>query len=91
MSYKGRINQYTCSCGEIITTIDRDEGTSAFTVPCEKCDLVMYSSLYRVSQDLIPTHEWYKAKIKKNMSLAMKQHIEMGGLLFRKLIDSKTE
>lgn len=86
MSYKGRINQYHCAaCGETITTIDSDEGTSAFTVPCEKCGLVMYSKLYRVAQDLTPTHEWYASKIKKNMSPAMKQHIELGGLLFRKI------
>ena len=85
MSYKGRINQYTCACGEIITTIDSDEGTTAFTVPCEKCGGRMYSSVYRVSQDLTPTHEWYKGKIKKNMSPAMKEHISLGGLLFRRI------
>lgn len=92
MSYKGRINQYTCqTCGGVITTIDTDEGTSAFTVPCEveSCEGRMYSSMYRVSQDLRPSHEWYKGKIKKNMHPAMKSHIEMGGLLFRKLANSE--
>jgi hypothetical protein len=85
MSYKGRINQYTCKCGESIVTIDTDEGTTAFTVPCEKCGERMYSSMYRVPQDLAPTHEWYAGKIKKKMPPAMKQHIELGGLLFRKI------
>jgi hypothetical protein len=85
MSYQGRINQYNCACGETITTIDRDDGTTAFSVPCEKCGGRMYSMMYRVAQDLEPTHEWYAQKLKKNMSHAMKQHIMLGGLSFRKI------
>ncbi|MBZ0297579.1 MAG: hypothetical protein K8L99_33795 [Anaerolineae bacterium] len=86
MSYKGKINQYTCTvCGGVITTIDRDEGTTAFFVSCyatPECQGPMRSSMYQVDQSLVPDHEWYKPT-GKIQNRALREHVRMGGLLIR--------
>lgn len=80
---KGLKNIYQCPNGHILITIDTDEGTTPFMTMCPSCGERSTSRVYRVPQDLIPTHEWYKAKIKKNMSEWTKDHIERGGLILR--------
>lgn len=81
----GDINQYTCkTCGKHIVTVDRDDGTTPFMIACQRspaCPGPMASHAYRVSQDLRPSHEWYKpvGKVKP----AYRHHVAMGGLLLR--------
>lgn len=84
---EGRINQYTCrTCGGVITTIDRDEGTTPMMLVCRAtkgCDGSMFSSMYRVAPYLTPEWEWYKPeKLPKG---EMREHVQMGGLLLRKI------
>lgn len=82
-----RINQYVCrSCGGVITTIDRDAGTTPLMLACRAtagCDGTMFSSMYRVAPYLTPEWEWYKPE--KLPTGEMRQYIEMGGLLLRKI------
>ena len=81
------INQYTCStCGGTITTIDRNVGTTPMMLVCratEGCYGSMHSHMYTVDQNLTPDHEWYKpAKLPKG---EMREHVQMGGLLIRRI------
>jgi hypothetical protein len=87
MSYpKYPINKYTCvACGGFIVTIDREAGTTPFMVRCratKKCTAMMESSFYQVDQGLTPAYEWRKPMRDeyRRMSLAMKEHIDRGGL-----------
>lgn len=83
-----RINVYTCrTCGQSIVTVDLVEGTTSMYLTCqvtERCGGRMISGMYRVDQTLTPTHEWYKPE-KLPRDMAMRQHVEMGGLLLRKV------
>lgn len=82
---KGKINQYVCSFGHTITTINRDEGTTAMMIPCfhEGCSAFAGSQFYLVDQNLKPDYEWYKPhKLPRGQ---MREHVKMGGLLLRKL------
>jgi len=83
-----RINQYTCwTCGGVITTIDRNTGVTPAMLACratEGCDGTMNSHRYTVDQNLTPDYEWYKpAKLPRDHD--MRQYIEMGGLIIRKI------
>ena len=88
-SKQKKINRYYCrECYGFITTIqegDAINGTTPMMLSCrvtDRCEGTMISSMYRVDQNLEPTHEWYKpAKLPKDP--AMRQHIEMGGLMLR--------
>lgn len=88
MSYKGKINQYTCQlCGGHIVTIDRDEGTTAMLLGCRAtpgCKGSMVSEMYQVDQTLTPDHEWYKPH-KVPRDPGMRDHVQRGGLLLRKI------
>ncbi len=81
-----RINQYTCdTCGGVITTIDRDEGTTPMFLNCRAtpgCDGRSVSSMYRVSPHLKPEWEWYRPKKAKGEN---REHVAMGGLLIRQI------
>jgi hypothetical protein len=82
-----RINQYTCrTCGGVITTVDRNEGTTPWMLACratDGCTGSMFSSMYRVAPYLTPEWEWYKPeKLPKG---EMREHVQMGGLLLRKI------
>lgn len=84
-----RINQYRCKeCGGTITTIDRDPGVTPFMLACRAtggCNGTMLSSTYRVAPGLTPDHEWYKPDSLKGLSPGMRDHVERGGLLIRKI------
>lgn len=81
------INMYTCRfCGKQIITIDREDGVTPFMIPCQvrpMCPGNMMSHMYQVDQTLIPTHEWYQPTGK--VSRKYRQHVEMGGLLLRRI------
>lgn len=83
---QGRLNQYTCkTCGGVITTIDRDHGTTPMMLACratKDCDGSMFSAMYQVESNLTPEWEWYKPVKAKG---ADREYVEMGGLLLRKI------
>lgn len=82
-----KINIYTCPDGHQTVTVDRDEGVTPFIIDCEHgdCKKEAKSSFYRVDQTLIPTHEWYKPESTEGLGAWEKEHVEMGGLSFRKI------
>lgn len=90
---KGSINVYTCKkCGHQTITIDREEGVTPFIIGCDSCKGESYSSFYRCSQGLTPTHEWFKPTIEElkilyegRMLDGMIDHVEQGGLDLRKI------
>jgi len=85
----GKINIYKCPDGHETITVDRQEGTTSFIIDCEHegCKKEATSSFYRVDQTLTPTHEWYEPRPQDEVPAYAKEHVEMGGLLFRKIAD----
>lgn len=93
MTLKGKKNVYRCeSCSFEFVTVDRDTGTTPMRTRCKNpndCKGYAQSSFYRVDQALPPTYEWYspnQAEQKAISNPAVKQHVDMGGLLLRKII-----
>lgn len=88
---KGRLNVYVCeNCKKWVFTYDRDDGATPFMIECRAtplCSGIMQSQFYPISipPHVVPEYEWYKAKIKKHMDEATKDHIRNGGLMLRKL------
>ena len=85
---RNKINQYTCwTCHGEITTVDRQEGTTPAMLACrvtEGCNGTMHSHRYTCGQNLTPDYEWYKPeKLPRNPD--MRLHVEMGGLMLRKI------
>jgi hypothetical protein len=82
-----KINTYTCNaCGKSIVTDEVDKGTTPMFLACratEGCSGRMTSGMYQVDQSLTPTFEWYRPR-KLPRNPAMRQHVEMGGLMIRK-------
>ena len=90
-SFQYRINRYTCEdCKAYIITVDRDLGVTPFLTTCkmEDCNGLMQSAVYRCFQE-VPEYEWYRPSLKeyKRLDIATKEHIQMGGLLLRKISD----
>lgn len=90
----GKINQYVCdTCGGVITTIDRDNGTTPFFMDCRVtagCPGAMRSAMYRVEQSLTPDYEWV-APTNAVRRREMREHVAMGGLMIRPIApDEKT-
>lgn len=99
----GRRNAYRCEAdpSHVIVTIDREPGVTPFMTVCERCRAagvkgqagmsapVMLSSMYRVPQDLHPTHEWYRPDTLEGLSAGVLEHVRNGGLLLRPITGSK--
>jgi hypothetical protein len=89
MSFQGKLNRYTCrECGGAFVTIDRDDGVTPFMTGCQMrvgCKGPAQSALYRVEQSLRPTHEWYRPTVLEHLRPGERQHVEMGGLLLRRV------
>lgn len=92
-SFKGKKNIYMCRhCGYGFVTQDVDEGVTPFMTQCENpnCNNMAESFFYKMPQevlaDIVPAMEWYKPEPwqVENFSPAIRQHVEMGGLLPRK-------
>lgn len=82
------INAYDCNkCGFRLVTKDIDSGTTPMFMKCHECGANSISTMYRVPQDLKPSAEWYRPAFAEYQKLwgGYKQHVEMGGLLFRKI------
>ena len=87
---ENKINIYQCqACNHSIVTRDTDNGTTPMFLGCVmmKCQGKMASRMYRVPQDLKPSHEWYRPSYRAFQKLPenWKPHVEMGGLLFREI------
>jgi hypothetical protein len=98
----GKTNVYVCDLNHRTVTIDRVEGVTPFIIACPVCKKYLckdhqfaQSMMYRVSQALIPTHEFYKPtaeeleKLKAEYSTHayynLRQHVDQGGLLLREI------
>ncbi len=85
------INVYQCeTCRGEIVTVDRAPGVTPLMVTCRAdalCMGRMFSKNYRVSQELVPTWEWYKPHHHelKTSSTGMREHVLAGGLLLREI------
>lgn len=89
MSFLSKKNIYTCEgCGAHIVTVDVDDGTTPYLTPCTEtsgCGRLMRSSLYRVDQNMKPSHEWYRPSSTAEFSQHTRDHVEKGGLLLRRI------
>lgn len=96
----GKTNVYVCSESHRTVTIDRAEGVTPFLIKCPSCeekgiDTEASSCMYRVSQALVATHEFYKpteqemktfqADCAPQVYESIAEHVSKGGLLFRKI------
>lgn len=95
----GHRNLYQCDhdAAHIIVTVDREPGVAPFTIQCPHCAAAgtpgagfyrhpaMTSALYRVPQNLRPTHEWYRPDTLEGLSPAVADHVTRGGLLLREI------
>ena len=84
----GRVNAYRClTCQRDTVTINKHEGVTPFTIRCQKegCDGEARSRMYRVSQNLLPSHEWYRPADEELAQLdeETREHVDCGGLLLR--------
>jgi hypothetical protein len=97
---EGKRNIYECAKGHKTVTVDTAQGVTSFIIGCPTCEangeqLEAFSAMYRVPQTSVPTHEWYKATEEDLANLKadlhphqfanLKDHVDQGGLLFRKL------
>jgi hypothetical protein len=89
MPFKGKKNSYQCEvCNGVIVTVDIDDGTTPFLLLCRatpSCDGMMKSNFYRIDQSIKAGYEWFRPASSKGYSAGMRQHIEMGGLVLRKI------
>jgi|SRR5919112_2072653 hypothetical protein len=84
-TFVGKLNKYSCPiCRADLITIDRDDGTTPFSMNCitPACPGLMRSHVYSKVQGT-PTHEWRKPTIAEfnALSRAYKDHVRMGGLV----------
>ncbi len=95
---KGAENVYTCRvCHGYTVTVDRDEGVTPFLLDCRAsgkwgdCSGQAESAFYpkgpRPLHIPAPAWEWYKPEADeyKWLSGAIKEHVDQGGLLIRKI------
>lgn len=93
MGFQGKKNVYICSKGHNTVTVDKDNGTTPMMIRCRQkhddgkrnCTEMATSSFYHVDQSLIAEYEWYKPDSTKGLNQYDKEHVDMGGLLFRKI------
>jgi hypothetical protein len=90
-----RVNCYSCKCGHITKTIDRDHGVTPFLYDCEKCGAYDATSTFYhdIAPDQSPTQEWYRPLLPEVLKLRNKanvlDHILNGGLEVRKIETKK--
>lgn len=95
-----KINAYVCPHLHTTVTIEYGDGNTSFMMSCPKClkkgvQELATSQVYKVNQNLTPTHEWYKPTaeeiehIRKSSPDSnfrqLQQHVMRGGLLLREL------
>lgn len=82
MSNRGRTS---APCGRLMITIDREPGVTPFLTSCPDCGGETQSRMYRVPQDMTPTHEWYRPDSFVGLSESTIEHVSNGGLILRKI------
>jgi hypothetical protein len=100
VSRVGALNAYRCrSCGGVIATVDRHEGTTPMFLRCrakDGCDGTMVSAMYPAGPPpagLPPVAwEWYRPaegalRRLKRSDPATHAHVLAGGLLLRPLVE----
>lgn len=86
----GKKNAYECEdCRAYIVTIDRAPGVTPFMTKCGNCSGMAKSKMYRVSDRLTPTHEWYRPDTLDGIPEGYHDHLSRGGLILRE-IDGET-
>lgn len=88
--FKGRKNIYTCdTCFDHIVTVDLEDGVTPFMLRCratDRCKGMMRSSMYRVfDQTMKAGFEWFRPSIVALEPVGVREHVEKGGLLLRKV------
>lgn len=102
MEQQGSKNAYTCEkCGKQIITVNLVEGVTPFMIGCRAnwpgtCDGMAQSEFYGIDQTIAPTWGWYRPDAAETERLdqqygGMKEHIERGGLVLRKLDNAERE
>jgi len=102
MEQQGKRNAYVCEkCGGTIITVNLDEGVTSFMVTCRanwpgECDGMAQSQMYDVRQTIPASWGWYRPNLSETNRLeaqhpGMKEHIERGGLVLRKLDNAERE
>lgn len=88
--FKGKKNAYECDghhgkagCGSYIVTVDVHPGVTPFMTVCGNCGGYAHSKFYRVSDSLVPTHQWYRPDSLEGIHQMNHDHISKGGLLLR--------
>ncbi len=88
----GARNLYQCdACGGVIVTVHKHHGVTPMFLACRAtpdCRGSMASCMYLPFPELLqPTHEWYTpdADELKTFSAGMRQHVEQGGVVLRKI------
>lgn len=89
-----RINEYRCKRGHVTATRDLHEGTTPFMIGCKTdgCSEAAYSSFYRVSGRLLPSHEFFRPTPAQTAAMDAQyggyaDHVAKGGLCLRKIGD----
>lgn len=87
---KDEKNAYICTnkeaCGNIMVTVDLEEGVTPMMLSCDECGGRAYSCMYRVPPTLAPTFAWKKPKpeefklYRPEVRAATREHVERGGL-----------
>jgi hypothetical protein len=86
MEAAGKKNAYICeSCAKATTTINLVNGVTPFLIACPHCGEPARSCFYKVSQDLVPTHEWFRPSDGQLKSIA-RASAEFAGLNGRDLL-----
>lgn len=86
----GKKNAYECEdCRAYIVTIDRAPGVTPLMTKCGNCSGMATSKMYRVSDRLTPTHEWYRPETLDGIPVGYHDHLSQGGLILRE-IDGET-
>lgn len=92
----GAVNVYVCrTCKGRIVTKNRQEGTTPFMTGCHAtpdCKGTMQSMGYRVNQDEVPTHEWFRPVTTGERRRWLRdpgtaEHVRMGGLVLREVMN----
>lgn len=103
----GKKNLYQCEANplHLMATVDREPGVTPFTTPCAQCRAMgvkversfyggtpaMQSLMYRVHQNIVPTHEWYRPDTVKGLKPGEAEHAINGGLLLREIVKEEKE
>jgi hypothetical protein len=87
---KDEKNAYICSnkeaCGNIMVTVDLEDGTTPMMLSCSECGGRAMSCWYRVPPTLVANFAWKKPKreefklFRKSVREAVRDHVERGGL-----------